>query len=145
MLLASWQWQVILEISLPRLQVLLIIILQVLILLRESFTVGAQIDPLYNAKFEHEVHNSCEVVKQIGDADCTLYRHELGLGETVNRRLPTRCCFLYGREQYPLVKSLLSHPHMDHYFVKERKEIRPSHYLAKLVLRHQYLNRYEYA
>ena len=55
--------------------------------------------------------------------------------------LPKRSCIVCGGKQYPLVNNLISHPHMDHYFVKERKEIRPSHYLAKLVLRHQYLNR----
>ena len=58
--------------------------------------------------------------------------------------LPKRSCIVCGGKQYPLVNNLISHPHMDHYFVKERKEIRPSHYLAKLVLRHQYLNRYNY-
>ena len=56
--------------------------------------------------------------------------------------LPKRSCIVCGSKQYPLVNNLISHPHMDHYFVKERTEIRPSHYLAKLVLRHQYLNRY---
>ena len=55
--------------------------------------------------------------------------------------LPKRSCIVCGGKQYPLVNNLISHPHMDHYFVKERTEIRPSHYLAKLVLRHQYLNR----
>ena len=56
--------------------------------------------------------------------------------------LPKRSQIVCGSKQYPLVSNLISHPHMDHYFVKERTEIRPSHYLAKLVLRHQYLNRY---
>ena len=55
--------------------------------------------------------------------------------------LPKRSHIVCGSKQYPLVSNLISHPHMDHYFVKERTEIRPSHYLAKLVLRHQYLNR----
>ena len=55
--------------------------------------------------------------------------------------LPKRSQIVCGSKQYPLVSNLISHPHMDHYFVKERTEIRPSHYLAKLVLRHQYLNR----
>ena len=66
-------------------------------------------------------------------------------GKAVNdfkpKPLPKRSCIVCGSKQYPLVSNLLSHPHMDHYFVKERTEIRPSHYLAKLVLRHQYLNR----
>ena len=56
--------------------------------------------------------------------------------------LPKRSQIVCGSKHYPLVSNLLSHPHMDHYFVKERTEIRPSHYLAKLVLRHQYLNKY---
>ena len=55
--------------------------------------------------------------------------------------LPRRSHIVCGNLQYPLVSNLISHPHMDHYFVKERTEIRPSHYMAKLVLRHQYLNR----
>ena len=55
--------------------------------------------------------------------------------------LPRRSHIVSGSMQYPLARNLLSHPHMDHYFVKERTEIRPSHYLAKLVLRHHYLNR----
>ena len=58
------------------------------------------------------------------------------------KSLPKRSCIVCGDEQYPLVNNLISHPHMDHYFVKERTEIKPSHYLAKLVLRHQYLNKY---
>ena len=57
--------------------------------------------------------------------------------------LPKRSCIVCGEQQYPLVNNLISHPHMDHYFVKERTEIKPSHYLAKLVLHHQYLNRYK--
>ena len=55
--------------------------------------------------------------------------------------LPRRNHIVCGNLQYPLVSNLISHPHMDRYFVKERTEIRPSHYMAKLVLRHQYLNR----
>ena len=58
------------------------------------------------------------------------------------KSLPKRSCVVSGSQQYQLVNNLISHPHMDHYFVKERTEIRPSHYLAKLVLRHQYLNKY---
>ena len=55
--------------------------------------------------------------------------------------LPRRSHIVNGNQQYPLVNNLISHPHMDHYFVKERTETKPSHYLVKLVLRHQYLNR----
>ena len=61
---------------------------------------------------------------------------------TKPKPLPKRSCIVFGDEQFPLVNNLVAHPHMDHYFVKERTEIRPSHFLAKLVLRHQYLNRF---
>ena len=32
--------------------------------------------------------------------------------------LPKRSCIVCGGKQYPLVNNLISHPHMDHYFVK---------------------------
>ena len=67
-----------------------------------------------------------------------------GANDFKPKPLPKRSCIVYGNKQYPLGNNLVSLPHMDHYFVKERKEIRPSHYLAKLVLRHQYQNRYKY-
>ena len=66
-----------------------------------------------------------------------------GANDFKPKPLPKRSCIVYGSKQYPLGNNLVSLPHMDHYFVKERKEIRPSHYLAKLVLRHQYQNRYK--
>lgn len=53
--------------------------------------------------------------------------------------LPKRSCVVVGSTQYPLTANLLAHPHMDHFFVKERKEIKPGHFLAKLVLQHHYL------
>ena len=55
--------------------------------------------------------------------------------------LPKRSCIVCGDQQYPLVNNLISHPHMDQGFVKERTEINPSHYLAKLVPHYQYLIR----
>ena len=61
------------------------------------------------------------------------------------KALPKRSCIVSGNKQFPLVNNLVSLPHMDHYFVKQRTEIRPSHFLAKLVLRHQYQNRYVYS
>ena len=67
-----------------------------------------------------------------------------GANDFKPKPLPKRSCIVFGNKQYPLGNNLVSLPHMDHYFVKERKEIRPSHYLAKLVLRHQYQNRYKY-
>ena len=67
---------------------------------------------------------------------------ESSLKETT---LPKRSCLVTngagcGREsrQYPLNHKLLAHPHMDHYFVKERKETKPGHFLVKLALRHHY-------
>ena len=68
-----------------------------------------------------------------------------GANDFKPKPLPKRSCIVCGNKQYPLGNNLVSLPHMDHYFVKERKEIRPSHYLAKLVLRHQYQNRYKYS
>jgi len=58
------------------------------------------------------------------------------------KSLPKRCCIVSGNKQFPLMSNLIVHPHMDHYFVKERTVIRPRHYLVKLVLHHQYLNRF---
>ena len=55
------------------------------------------------------------------------------------KALPKRSCIVVGNTQYPLTPNLLAHPHMDHFFVKERKEIKPGHFLAKLVLQHHYL------
>ena len=65
-----------------------------------------------------------------------------GANDFKPKPLPKRSCIVSGNKQYPLVNNLVSLPHMDHYFVKERTEIRQSYYLAKLVLRHQYQNRY---
>ena len=56
------------------------------------------------------------------------------------KSLPTRSCMVVGNTQYPLTPYLLAHPRMDHYFVKERREIKPGHFLAKLILQHQHLN-----
>ena len=54
---------------------------------------------------------------------------------------PKRSCVVVGNKQFTLTPSLLAHPHMDHYFVKERTETRPGHFLARLVLHHEYLNK----
>ena len=61
--------------------------------------------------------------------------------EFMPKPLPKKSYIMSGNKQYPLVNNLISLPHMDHYFVKERTEIRPNYYLAKLVLHHQYQNR----
>ena len=55
---------------------------------------------------------------------------------------PKKSCVVAGNKQFPLTPSLLAHPHMDHYFVKERTETRPGRFLARLVLHHEYLNKY---
>ena len=107
----------------------------------------------YQHEFEHHAYNP----KNLGDINfpknppinekVQIKLHELKkeTNKTSNdfkpKPLPKRSCIVYGDQQYPLVNNLISHPHMDHYFVKERTEIKPSHYLAKLVLHHQYLNR----
>ena len=65
-----------------------------------------------------------------------------GANDFKPKPLPKRSCIVCGNKRYPHGNNLVSLSHVDHYFVKERKEIRPSHYLAKLVLRHQYQNRY---
>ena len=56
------------------------------------------------------------------------------------KSLPRRSCMVVGNTQYPLTPYLLAHPRMDHFFVKERKEIKPGHFLAKLVLQHHFHN-----
>jgi len=52
------------------------------------------------------------------------------------KSLPKRSCIVMGTTQYPLTSNLLAHPHSNHFFVKERSEIKPGHFLAKLVLCH---------
>ena len=51
---------------------------------------------------------------------------------------PNKSSIVFRSKQYPLVSCLLSCSHMDHYFVKQRREIRPNHYLTKIVLHHQH-------
>jgi len=54
---------------------------------------------------------------------------------------PKRCCIVAGNKTFALDPNLLAHPHMDTYFVKERTETRPGHFLARLVLHHVYLDK----
>ena len=54
---------------------------------------------------------------------------------------PKRCCIVAGNKTFTLDPNLLAHPHMDTYFVKERTETRPGHFLARLVLHHVYLDK----
>ncbi len=50
--------------------------------------------------------------------------------------LPRHACIVNNQQQFKLTEKLLSHPHMDHYFVKERKEISPGSFLATLNIKH---------
>ena len=54
------------------------------------------------------------------------------------RALPKKSCIVMGDTRYILNPELLSYPHMDHFFVKERSEVKRGCFLAKLVLQHQY-------
>ena len=60
------------------------------------------------------------------------------------KSLPNRSCIVMGNTQFSLDPDLLSLPHMSHFFVKERREVKPGHFLAKLVLQHQYLDKARY-
>ncbi len=57
--------------------------------------------------------------------------------------LAKKACFFGGSEKYPLRSELVIQPRMDHYFVKEREEITPNHFLTKLCLRHSDLDRHD--
>jgi len=123
-------------------------------------------DLFCDTKFEEDVPIPYEEVKQKSKAKTTFLQHEvedkskqLLKQDTVDndhvintnqsvasnvtsskvKSLPKRSCIVMGTTQYPLTSNLLAHPHMDHFFVKERSEIKPGHFLAKLVLRHHYL------
>jgi len=54
---------------------------------------------------------------------------------------PKRSCIAIGNKTFTLDPNLLAHPHMDTYFVKERTQTRPGHFLARLVLHHAYLDK----
>ena len=131
--------------------------------------VGPQYSALYDKKFGDNLPLSYEEVKQSSKARTTFLQHEVedrsqqALKQTAvqndhplipqltnqtaasntttskPKALPKRSCIVVGSTQYPLTPNLLAHPHMDHFFVKERKEIKPGHFLAKLVLQHHYL------
>ena len=137
--------------------------------LQQIPTVGPQHSALYDTKFGDNLPLSYEEVKQNSKARTTFLQHEVedrsqqALKQTAvqndhplipqltnqnavsntttskPKALPKRSCIVVGSTQYPLTPNLLAHPHMDHFFVKERKEIKPGHFLAKLVLQHHYL------
>ena len=126
-----------------------------------------RIGPDYSdAKFREDVPLFYEEVKQNSKAKTTFLQHEVedrSLKQNIvqndhsvlpqvthhnvasnttgskPRSLPRKSCIVVGNTQYPLAPYLLAHPHMDHFFVKERKEMKPGHFLAKLVLQHHYL------
>ena len=132
-------------------------------------TVGPQYTTSYDTKFSGNPTMPYEEVKQRSKAKTTFLQHEVedrsqqALKQTTvqnvhplipqltnqstasntttskPKALPKRSCIVAGSTQYPLTPNLLAHPHMDHFFVKERKEIKPGHFLAKLVLQHHYL------
>ena len=132
-------------------------------------TVGPQYTTLYDIKFSGNPTMPYEEVKQNSKAKTTFLQHEVedrsqqAQKETTvhnahplipqltnqstasntitskSKALPKRSCMVVGSTQYPLTPNLLAHPHMDHFFAKERKEIKPGHFLAKLVLQHHYL------
>ena len=77
------------------------------------------------------VQNDHSVLPQVNTASNTT--------SSKPKSLSRRSCIVAGDTRYPLTPYLLAHPHMDHFFVKERKEIKPGHFLAKLVLQHHYL------
>ena len=93
---------------------------------------------------QHEVEDKS---KQLLKQDTVDNDHVINTNQSVAsnvtsskvKSLPKRSCIVMGTTQYPLTSNLLAHPHMDHFFVKERSEIKPGHFLAKLVLRHHYL------
>jgi len=62
-------------------------------------------------------------------------------GVVKSKTLPKRSCMVIGNKQFPLDPNLLAHPHMDKYFVKDRTEMKPGHFLAKLTLHHNYLDK----
>ena len=131
--------------------------------------VGPQYTTSYDTKFSGSPTMPYEEVKQRSKAKTTFLQHEVedrsqqALKQTTvqnvhplipqltnqsaasntttskPKALPKRSCMVVGSTQYPLTPNLLAHPHMDHFFVKERKEIKPGHFLAKLVLQHHYL------
>jgi len=127
---------------------------------------GPHYDYLYDTKFEDDVPIGHEEVKQRTNTKTTFLRHEIeeqshkptkpyhntqqlqhtsatsAAAIVKSKTLPKRSCMVIGNKQFPLDPNLLAHPHMDKYFVKDRVEMKPGHFLAKLSLHHHYLNRY---
>ena len=100
-------------------------------------TAGPQYEASYNTS-DNEPIPSCEEVNQkvFNHKISNSNSHEEPTSSKV-KPLPKRSCIVIGTTLYPLSSNLLAHPHMDHFFVKERSEIKPGHFLAKLALHHQ--------
>ena len=126
---------------------------------------GPHYDYLYDTKFEEDVPVSYEEVKQRTNVKTTFLQHEIeershkptkphhntqqpqhlptapAAGVVKTKTLPKRSCIVIGDKQFPLDPNLLAHPHMDQYFVKDRTEMKPGHFLARLTLHHHYLDK----
>ena len=126
---------------------------------------GPHYDYLYDTKFEEDVPVSYEEVKQRANVKTTFLQHEIeershkptkphhntqqsqhlptapAAGVVKTKTLPKRSCIVIGDKQFPLDPNLLAHPHMDQYFVKDRTEMKPGHFLARLTLHHHYLDK----
>ena len=104
-------------------------------------TAGPQHEVSY-AKFDDHPTSPCEEDnhKVLNCKLSTLNSHKEPANTTTSKgkSLPKRSCIVTSNIQYSLDPDLLSLPHMDHFFVKERSEVKPGCFLAKLVLQHQY-------
>ena len=102
---------------------------------------GPQYEASYD-KFDDYPVSPCEEEnhKVFNHKPSVLNSHKEPANTTTSKAksLPKRSCIVMGNIQYLLDPDLLSLPHMDHFFVKERNEVKPGCFLAKLVLQHQY-------
>ena len=107
------------------------------------------LDHLPAAGSQHEVSYNIsddQPVLSYEEENCKVFNHKLSTSNShkkpantttsKTKSLPKRSCIVMGNTQYSLDPDLLSLPHMDHFFVKERSEIKPGHFLAKFVLQH---------
>ena len=84
--------------------------------------------PLFKGKYA--LQQSCDKSTTTGNIP-----HGTAESSTTIPSLPRRACLVHHSKQYPLDHNLLSQPRVTKYFVKERTEICPGHYMAKLKLR----------
>ena len=118
-------------------------------LLAQLPTAGPQYEVSYDVNDDQPAILSCEEGnhKAFNHKLSTWNSHEEPAKTATSgkpKALPKRSCIVMGNTQYLLNPDLLSHPHMDHFFVKERSEVKPGYFLAKLVLQHQYLEKTRY-